>query len=98
MPHKSPESEDRRLNALAAEIKRRGLKPPAGTLAAAAAKAIALRGLIVHKTFRAFVAATKKGLLDSPHMVKLVDVMDRLVRGELQHGVIFAPPPDLQSE
>lgn len=98
MPPKSPDGEDRRLNAIAAEIKRRGLKPPAGVVAARAAREIASRGLIVHKTFRAFVAAMKPGLLDFEHVPKLVDVVDRLLGGELTRVLVLAPPRYLKSE
>ncbi len=87
-----PNPDERRLNAMAAEIKRRGLKPPKSVVAAHVAKEVMRRGLIVHETFKSFVSAMQPETYRLEHIPKLVDVVDRLLDKALQHVLILAPP------
>jgi len=88
------------LNAIAAEIKRRGLPPPASVRQKEIAKEVAHRGIgaKVYKTFRDYVASMAPSMLQFEHVPKLLDVVDRMLTGVLQHVMIWAPPRYFKSE
>jgi len=85
---------------LAAELKRRGLPPPASVRADKIAQEMAHRGIgaKVYKTFRDYVSHMKPDMLQFEHVPKLLDVVDRLLAGKLKYVMILAPPRYLKSE
>lgn len=101
MPARIPDSpEQQRLNAIALEIKRRGLTPKPAVLEAETAIEMAHRGIgaKVYKTFRDYVAYLKPDILQFEHVPKLIDVVDRLLAGALKHVMILAPPRYYKSD
>lgn len=101
MPIQPPELDDaRRKNAVAAEIKRRGLALPDSLTEKRDQIALEMtkRGLVPYKTFAEFVKAKKPSLLKFEHIPKLIDVADRILAGILKYVLIMAPPRYLKSE